>query len=127
MMIFYPGGCTWRYRSTRSGIIHLRVTGAGGGVRSDAALYHPFIRCQYSLWRGGSTTSSFSVASPASYVLRLLYPFMLALIECPRRRRRVDLCRAMNSPSSLLKAIGSQRGGQMLCPRYLVYSLKGAL
>ena len=39
--VFSPGGCTWQYRSTRYAVIRLRLTQAGGGVRSAAALYHP--------------------------------------------------------------------------------------
>ena len=53
-----------------------------------ASIVNPFIWCQDSLWRGGSSPSSRSISSPASSIHRLLSPLRLVLIERPRHRMR---------------------------------------
>ena len=76
--MFVPKSGTWLYNSTLSSAIRLRVTRAGGGARSVAALYHPLIRCQDYQWRGGSDPNNFSTSAPASSARRFLYYLKLA-------------------------------------------------
>ena len=162
--MFSPKVGTWQYSPIHSAVICLRVTRSGSGTRSAAALYHPFIWCQDSLWRGGSAPSSFSISSPASSFRRLLSPLRLVLIMRHRRRMRawslavplraetlsftslhvyanihvfflssqafglgVALFRTAKSLSSLVEVVGGRRGVPVLRPRYLVFSLRGAL
>ena len=60
------------------------VTQAGSGVRSNSALYHPFIHFQSSLWRGGPAPNRRSIYLPVSSVRRLLSLFWVAFIVRPR-------------------------------------------
>ena len=60
-------------------MIRLRVTQAGGGAWSNAALYHPLIRCHASWIKVGSAPTSASNSSPNSSACRLLSVANLAL------------------------------------------------
>ena len=71
------------YNSTPSAVIRLRVTRAGSGARSTAALYHPLIRCQASRWIGGSDPNSVSTSTPASSARCFLFSLKLAFMARP--------------------------------------------
>ena len=83
--MFSPGGGTYLYSATLSAVIRSSVAQAGGGARSRAALYHPWILCQASWMRGGSAPTSASTSAPASSDFRLRSAAKLALIARPSR------------------------------------------
>ena len=69
-------------------MIRSRVTQAGGSAWLTAALYHPFIRYQVSLWRWGYIYRGVSISPPASTILLCRYAFRIALIVRSRRCMR---------------------------------------
>ena len=83
--MFSPGGGTYLYSATLSAVIRSSIAQAGGGARSTAALYHPWILCQASWIRGGSTPISASTSAPASSARRLRSSAKLSLIARPIR------------------------------------------
>ena len=103
MGIFYPRGCTWKYRSTRSTVIRSRVTQSGGGTQLTIALYHPFIMCRDSLWRRSMlpVTALSNLPLPPSSAPHLLFPLRLALIAWTRRCMRVWFCDRPGSAENL--------------------------
>ena len=76
------------YSYTRSAMIRLSFTQAGGVARSTAAQYQPFNWSQVSRWRWGSDPSSVSTFFPDSSVCCLLLPFRLAAMASPNLRMR---------------------------------------
>ena len=83
-----PRGGTWRYITTRSSVILLMVSGAGGREKSYYDLYQPFILCQASLEMGGCKARRASISTLDVSIWRQLYSFSLAVIwwlRCCRR------------------------------------------
>ena len=83
-----PEGGMWQYIATRSAVIRLRVNQEGGGARSATPLYHPFIWCYASLWRGGSDARNSSISPPSVSSRYRRSAVKIALIWMLRRQIR---------------------------------------